>query len=539
MSVRHLNTGIMRAPGPLSRRKRSVLPYFEALECRQLLSGTYAVLSVGQPLGGHVVFGTVVEGTSSVTVENISDQGNFLAGDIHVVARPASAVDASGDVVLGSLLSLNIVVPVGHSKSFPVKLTLPANIAIGNYSILALVTAPNAGLVVASGSGAPLSVDARTFDLAPAFGTISIPTSILNNGVAHKVQVYVGNVGNVAGSATEMVHVALFARPVGGGADRLLTTSADFSIAKLAPNPTSIKSKMKAVTLSVLNTSFPVGAFHLVAVVADATPANDANAANNTAVDGGTITVAAALVDLSVDSVSDTLAATVAGGTAGTVSVTLKNSGNIPDTFGYTVDVFATTDGTIHQGSTPIGTTTTSSGIISNGSTAKVAVKVALPSPVAQTTYTLVARVTGFHDTNAFNDIAPGGAVNVTATPPLLGNLPTTMTFVEVDTPAGVANVQLTSGGDVHYPGGQTVHDSGYFYSTQGPGKSALLQPTITPFGTNNIELKFSGTRPNSLNGKTIVFQSSSAGSNGSFSVLSATLASGMTLPLSGFFRIS
>ena len=156
-----------------------------------------------------------------------------------------------------------------------------------------------------------------------------------------------------------------------------------------------------------------------------------------------------------------------------------------------------------------------------------------------QTTYTLVARVTATGDANAANDVATGGQVIVTATPPLLGNIPTTMAFIEIDAPAGLAGVQLTSGGDVQYPGGQTTGDSGYFYSTQGPGKGALLQPTITPFGIFNIELTFTAARPNSLSGRTIIFQRTSAGASGKFSVISLPLSSpGFTLPTAGFFRI-
>ena len=137
------------------------------------------------------------------------------------------------------------------------------------------------------------------------------------------------------------------------------------------------------------------------------------------------------------------------------------------------VDLFAaTTDGTIHGGDLPIGTTTSSAKVL-NGDTAKVAVKIALPSPLAQTTYTLVARVTTPGDNSTSNNLIAGGQVIVTATPPVLGNLPTSMTFVEVDAPAGAAGVQLTSAGDVQYPGGHTSNDSGYFYSTQGPGKMA------------------------------------------------------------------
>src|SRR4029079_9175913 len=101
--------------------------------------------------------------------------------------------------------------------------------------------------------------------------------------------------------------------------------------------------------------------------------------------------------------------------------------GNVTST-GYTVEVFATDDGNIPGGATPIGTASSLTAKINPGASLNVPVSIAVPAAVSNHAYTLVARVTLAGDTNAGNNTKAAGTLTATPTPPVFGNLPTQLT---------------------------------------------------------------------------------------------------------------
>jgi hypothetical protein len=199
------------------------------------------------------------------------------------------------------------------------------------------------------------------------------------------------------------------------------------------------------------------------------------------------------------------------------------------------VEVFATTDGTIPEDATPIGTTTNANGKLAPGALVKVAVSVTLPTPSTSTAYTLVARITQSADADTSNNNQTVATVTATGSN-FLGLLLTTYQFTETTfNPVGFP--QITSGGTLKDINGADV-EGGYFYNVfNGPISTPGLLTIVGPGGSTLFNLDFKGAQPNSLNGRTITFQKSSAGSSGSVLVI-ANPAAGIPSDLNLFFKL-
>jgi hypothetical protein len=382
-----------------------------------------------------VIGGGTVVGTLQVKLTNdgnITDASTEKA-TIELFARP---VGGGADVPLTTQTSLaNQAIggmkPAGF-KNYTAKVIFPTTITSGDYVIVATATATgvtpenNAGnnTVV---SGQTLHVTQGFLDFSTTFVGDKLPSAIIaGNAAAGSVQLKVTNLGNIDGSPAEKVDIAVVAHPMGGGSDIPLKTLLNQSVAKIKAG-----TGVKPFTVPlVFSGTLSAATYQIVVTTTADGPGVDTSSTNNSFTAADTVTVAPAFVDLSIPLTTTTLSGSVLGGTSGPASISVKNLGNIQST-GYTVEVFATTNGTIAGGDTPIGTTNSATAKIAAGATVKVPVTITLPAVVSSTPYTLVARVTLAGDTNAGNNTTAMGTVTATPTPPILGNEPASVSFIE------------------------------------------------------------------------------------------------------------
>jgi hypothetical protein len=495
----------------------------------------------------HATFNTVTApttqtsggGTVNTFQVKLTNDGNIAApaGETAAIQLFLRPVGEGADVPLPQTSPVSIAnLKPGASKLVTLKTALPISVASGDYTLVAVATAagpqaetdPDNNVAT---SNQTVTVTQGVLDYQTTVGTVSLPPAIVAGVAAGgSVQVKLTNKGTVTTGAAEKLNVQLVARPTGGGADVPLTAVAAVSFGNVKPNA------VKTVTLKpAFAASLPAGTYEVVAVASSAVTAVDTNAANDSAV-AGTVTVAAPFVDLTGVDATTTLAASVAGGAKGTVTVTVKNQGNVVAT-GYKVEIFAITGETIPDNAVPVGTTTSATGKINPGATAKVAVSVTLPSPNLGTAYTLVARITHADDVDTSNNEGNVGTVSVVGSA-FLGQLLTTyrLTQTHFENNGGF---QITSGGTVRDADGNAV-GGGYSYIVTNLPISVKMPATFEitgPGGTTAFQLTFNGAVPNSLDGKTIVFQKSSAGSSGKVHVV-ANPAAGIPADIDAFFKL-
>jgi hypothetical protein len=481
------------------------------------------------------VSGSGAGGSVQVTITNGGNVNTPAAqkAQIQLFARP----DGGGDDVPLALVQ-NVAtgnLKPGGAKTVTAKFTFPKGLGTGSYHVVAVVTASvsdadTSNNAAAANPGVPVTLG--EIDLATSVGKSTVPAAVIANGNAkYSLQVSVANDGNIATAKDEKVQIQVFARPVGGGQDLLLTTVSNVSVGNLAPT------KFKTFNVSVFQQSFLTGQYNLVAVVTDNVLNAETNTANNAAAGAATVTVAGPFVDLSADAATTALGGTVAAGKKGSASVTLKNLGNTASTGGYTVEVFATDGGTIDGTAVKVGTATSASAKIDAGKTLKVNVPLTLPEPGALHTYTLVARVTKAGDTNSANDTkAFAGQVTVQAALSILGQLPATIAFTETSTSSFFPFIN--SAGTFTGTGGSSASGT-YTYAAFDlfpGGGDVKLTLTGVEGGPATVTLQPTATL-NSLSGKTLVFVKSIANSDGSF-IAEAITAYGITKEVRGFFRI-
>jgi hypothetical protein len=284
-----------------------------------------------------------------------------------------------------------------------------------------------------------------------------------------------------------------------------------------------------------LNGTLGNGTYDVVITATDSLANRDTNSGNDTI--SVVTTISAPFVDLTLDAANTNLSGNVVGGSAGRTTVTLHNLGNVSST-GYTVEVFATDGGAIPGGATPIGTLTSPNAKIGPGGTLSVPVSITVPAAASNHAYTLVARVTLGNDIDHGNDTLAAGTLTATPTPPVFGNLPAQITFDE--TQLQVVGPQSTELGTISFAG-QTGNADGFHYTiidTSFTSKTATFQLDINPLGNLWFTMTFFGTHAGKLDGKTIIFQSSKSGAAGKIVVDTGSVASGLNVGDTAYFRL-
>jgi len=264
--------------------------------------------------------------------------------DVEVYARPAGAADDSQDVLVAAMPGQSVSkLGAGKAKRLNLSVQVPAGLPTGAYVLVTKIdTLGQVDETDEDNNNEAISptidVTLGQIDLTGSFGTGTLPPAVvLGTGARGRVQVIVGNEGNVSVATGQKIDIALFARPLDGGADLELGALSNVSISGLKPGTT--KAFSATVTLSADLTE---GHYDLLAFVDanDAVP-NEADELNNTADDEHGLTAAPPFVDLLAGIGKARLPeATVSGdGTRMTLPVTAMNLGNVPLPRGQRIDV--------------------------------------------------------------------------------------------------------------------------------------------------------------------------------------------------------
>jgi hypothetical protein len=299
-----------------------------------------------------VVAGKAFAGYAQVKVSNIGNGALPLSQTviIQVLAQDTSNPANSFLLATSGKLSVSKLAANG-SVTFRQYVSVPKGLPAGNYQIVVNITPANLtesrtdnNLVslTAGGVAEPLTVAAQVVDLTAAFGgSMKLPNSRLGgDGSQIYVPVVVKNIGNVALPSGQKIDIEIEA--TGNGGTTLLKTLQGVSVSSLGALASGTFGTY--VTLPI---SLSPGTYSLMAVVDSSQKvAADPNRNNNSAVSSTTILVGKGYVDLSHSTLgTSTLHSTISTTSApsGTVSVVMKNTGNVPLPAGQTgtIRVFA------------------------------------------------------------------------------------------------------------------------------------------------------------------------------------------------------
>jgi hypothetical protein len=350
------------------------------------------------------------------------------------------------------------------------------------------------------------------------------------------------NAGTVNLDVGNQANIQLVARPFGenGNAEDIPLALTKFSvpISKLAPG------KSVGTSFTVDLTDFNPLNYNLVAIVTDQTLNQDNNPGNDDVAGPHPIDVVDPFVDLQAIAVTTTLPATVAGLKSGTVSVTVHNAGNNPAK-GYSVEVFATSSGTISNSSISIGKTTSAGGTIAVGASPKISVNILTPGPVIAKDYILVARVEPItqQDSDSSNNDIQVATFHVLpiVDDHILGDvIPSAIAFTQVG-PVSDDGESTGTGGNAIGVGGNnlTTPYSNIVVLQENLLKTSLLNFTFVGNISHGITLTYTNMiAPVSLDGLTLVFSNSSVGAIGKFTT-TADANWDLSKTVTGFFRFA
>ncbi|MAX25355.1 MAG: hypothetical protein CMJ19_12715 [Phycisphaeraceae bacterium] len=282
------------------------------------------------------------QGTVLALPVKIINQGNIaLPADQYVdIKVSARKLGADGDKDID--LALDIDKPVaslapGDSLTFTSTVTIPSNVESGKYLLVAHVDATNklkeedeANNLLTIAPGQAFDVVAPVIDLvADIVNPLLPPSTVAGHGPDATIPVQVTNAGNVAVAADTQIDIKVFAKPVNGEKEMLVSTLASQPIGKLASG--------QSVTFSA-NARVPVsaekGRYVFIARVDTSDVVTETTKTNNTAQTAGANAwlVAEPFVDLAINIDSAITTAQAIAGHSQPVTATLRvtNMGNIP-----------------------------------------------------------------------------------------------------------------------------------------------------------------------------------------------------------------
>ena len=525
--------------------------FFEALEKRDFLA---ADLTGTFPSLGVVTMAPGGTATVDFTVSNFGN-AKSKAATASFVARPEGAVDASADIVLGTgkLPALGIE---ATSPALHIKLAAPINALPGtNYHIVGIINdanQPNDTVV-----GGPLTISTPTFNLTSSIADVKLPSSVLSGtsvkGIV-KINVSLAGAGTLPKNAK--VNIELWLAKEGGDNVRVGTMNAQ-ALAGLNSG------KPKTFTTKVALNSIAAGTYRFFAVVdpsSEAAPtgalteSNDTLVDNTSALSSFSLTAAPAFANLAIDAASTTtLGATGSTAASASANIIIKNTGNTAVNGKGSIVIYATTDGTIQQGSPVVASLTNQNFKLAPGAANKP-IKANLDLSVLESgTYKFVARLeslTGVTDSNAEDNTFQLAPASVVLTAPVTAaSMFGTVTFHQTD----IQDVTTT----VPFVGrAGFVGSTGTFTSSNGRSGSYSFSAWYGPEQNKNGTLRLiysgsptldaqalmltynsAGSRTDSLDGKSMQFSTSGGGTTGKVKANGAILTPSGLIDFNGFFR--
>jgi uncharacterized repeat protein (TIGR03803 family) len=355
-------------------------------------------------LPSTIVANKPLSGVTSVVVENLGNVA-LPAGQlvtIQMVARDTTN-PSKPDITLAELRNQSIsALAANGSATFLLNVSLAGGLPADSYQILAnllptpalVESTPNQQVsLTADGQTKTVTALAAVVDLAGQFSpALKLPaTDISGDGKQIFVPVIVSNAGNVALPAGQKINIQIEAGS--GGVVTLLKTLTGLSVSALAPGHS-----LTFTTNVTLPQSLVTGTYNLVAVVDSSDQViGDTNRANNTATSSGTIAVTQGFSDLSASKLgASTLLSSVPASTPirGSVSVTVRNSGNLALPAGQNVAIQLEAYDTTHPTNAPVALAVTDLLPVSSlavGATRSFTVTVNRSAGLPADTYQIVA----------------------------------------------------------------------------------------------------------------------------------------------------
>ncbi len=474
----------------------------EATLANTTLSVTTPFTDLGLTFDPHTTLpsGTITsDGATKIPLKlDIVNNGNVtiaagVSGTINIVAHD---VDDDTDVALQSFAVALNGIASAKTRTLTLSPFLTLGMPAGNYTLEAtLVTAIPTDLLTNNSAStadiglSPLMVTRGFADISDTIVSDTLPPATLV-GTAKKASVKVSliNLGNVAIPAGHQVNVVVALRPVDAGdatTDIPIGTMNAQSIAGLAANGGK-KTISVAVTVPI---NAPSGDYNIVAKIAPVQPLGGDLLVNNEAL-GNPLTIGPRFTDLSIVTAAESFAANVVSGAQGNATFTLENLGNVNDTDGVTVKIYANTTPDNIANRVLVGSKTFFVNLASGGVTAKQSILVNLPAQATTTTYTLSMEITpSLPDNTSNNSFSPLGVVTVAPAFVDLDFKTATQSFSanELNGETGTASFQIENDGN--------IPDNSQFKITYYASPSDPTTPGVIPVGAVQI-----GTRTVGLN---------------------------------------
>jgi len=388
------------------------------------LAGTIATVT----LPPSILSGSTSSGKVTGVLSN-NGTGPVPAGktvDIQLFARPAGALDNSGDVLVGTLSNLAVGgLAAGQSKSYSANVSIPGSLGAGEFNIVA--SFDSSGDVEESNeannavtSTYTLTAAAAFVDLTATVGSTKLPANTVSgSGAKIALPITIRNAGNSALASGAAVQVKVFAHLVSAGdshaGDVVVATLNNQSLTKLAAG------KTKAINASVvLDASLASGSYQLYAVIDSAGAVAESNEENNGVLTdlAKPIVVTQGFVDLSVVVTTAPVLTTFVNGKAKkvTATITITNNGNIALAKLTTVDaafILRTVPGL--SDTTLLSVVDFSVSSLGAGKSKKLAKPVTIAAGTPAGTWRIVGRLDGFSDTNENNNAGQTADFTITA----------------------------------------------------------------------------------------------------------------------------
>ncbi len=369
-----------------------------------------SVTNVTTTLSDTPLAGTTARAT--VTVAN-TDGTKYVYQmvDIQVWASTDGVLDGNGDTLLNTQ-TVKMYIPVGSEASYNIPITLPLDMAAGDYQLMAVV---DSGQVVTElNEDNNVGTSAQNINVTEAF--VDLTPEITNQKLADPVtggdrgwvQVTVANDGNVRAVSSMSIQVwASDDGDITNGGDLLLNTL-DTRVSLL---PDGQRAYWVKVTIPG---DLAAGTYDLVAVVDSNDDLVEGNGGedNNVTVAAGAMTVQNP--DLSTGFGRIYLAGAPLAGAKSKVYVTVTNNADVRTYAQADIQVWMTADGDLSAGDDDYLVGQLDGKLISlrSGQTGQYVIVITLPNDMVAGDYQLMAVV------DANNDIAEGDETNNTALTP-------------------------------------------------------------------------------------------------------------------------
>ena len=466
------------------------------------------VLGTTWTLPASAIAGKPLSGSVSVVVSNLGNKAlpagqtvniDFVAHDTTHPANP--------DVTLLTLSNQSVsALAGGGTRTFTGTVSQAAGLSADSFQVLANIvpvqslaesrTDNDQASQTALGAAKTIAVAPQVVDLLAQFGTtFKLPAADTSgDGKAITVPVVVKNVGNVAMASGQKINIQIDA--FDGTTTTPIKTLTAQSVSLLAAGGSATFTA--SVTLPM---GLAAGTYNIVAV-ADSSDlvAADTNRANNTVTSSGTMAVTMGYVDLTgALGTTWTLPSSVIAGKAltGSVSVVVKNSGNVALPTGQTVNVVFVAHDTTNTNNPDI-TLVTLSGqsvtALAAGGTKTFTGTVSRTAGIAADNYQILANIApvqALTESNTANNqasqTAAGAAKTLASVAPfvnLAGKFGTTWTLPSSIAAGkslmGTVSVVVSNLGNVALPAGQTVNIVFVAHDTTNPQNPDITLATLS-----------------------------------------------------------